>query len=86
MRFVVADNREIVKLSAPQAGGLTIHGKFKPRRRVLELTDAQAALFEPGLVAAVAAKVLYAPAGWPAASEAEVEVDEPEVETEADEE
>jgi hypothetical protein len=80
MRFVVADNREVVKLSAPQAGGLTVHGKFKPRRRVLDLTDAQAALFEPALVAAVAAKVLFAPAGWPAvrAEDIEVEVDEPD--------
>jgi hypothetical protein len=86
MRFVVADNREVVKLSAPSAGGLTIHGKFKPRRRVLDLTDAQAALFKTGLLAAVAAKVLYAPAGWPAADAPapaavppDVEVDEPEV-------
>jgi hypothetical protein len=66
MRFVVSDNREIVRLSVPGTGGITIHGKFKPSRRVLSLTDAQAALFEPALVAAVAAKVLFAPAGWPA--------------------
>ncbi len=67
MRFVVADNREVVKLSVPGAtDGITIHGKFKPVRRVLDLTDAQAALFGPALVAACAAKVLFAPAGWPA--------------------
>ncbi len=81
MRFVVADNRDVVKLSAPAAGGLTINGKFKPTRRVLTLTEAQAALFEPALVAAVAAGLLFAPAGWPApealeADDIDVEVEE----------
>jgi hypothetical protein len=65
-KFICKDNREIVTLSVPRAGGLTVNGKFRPTRRVLELTDAQAALFAPALVAAVEAKVLFAPAGWPA--------------------
>jgi hypothetical protein len=84
MRFVVADNREIVRLSVPGDGSLTIHGKFRPVRRVLTLTDAQAALFQPALVAAVAAKVLFAPAGWPPPPEVEdeLEIDEPDVDEE----
>jgi hypothetical protein len=84
MRFVVADNREVVKLSARGAGGLTINGKFKPSRRVLSLTDAQASLFESALVAAVAAKVLFAPAGWPPAPAAPAPEPEPEAEPEAE--
>lgn len=72
MRFVVADNREVVKLVAPGgARGLTVTGKFRPVRRVLTLTDAQCALFEAPLRVAVAAGVLFAPADWPAKDAAE---------------
>jgi hypothetical protein len=57
-RFVVADNRELVELSAPGTGNLTTRGKFKPVRRVLELTDAQVALFSKAIDAALKAGVL----------------------------
>lgn len=70
MRFVVKDNREIVKLSAPgKADGLTLTGKFRPVRRVLDLTDAQAVLFCDALVAACEAGVLFPPEGFLKADE-----------------
>jgi len=72
MRFIVADSRETVCLAAPFAtkadGVLTVNAKFKPKARILELTDAQAELFKDALVEACTpgkGRFLYAPAGWP---------------------
>jgi len=72
MRFIVADNRETVCLAAPFAtkadGVVTVQGKFRPKARILELTDAQVALFETALTELCKpgkGRVLYAPAGWP---------------------
>lgn len=72
MRFIVADNRETVCLAAPFAtkadGTVTVNAKFKPKARILDLTEAQVALFEDALVKACEpgkGRVLYAPAGWP---------------------
>lgn len=69
MRFIVADRREQIVLAVPtdtaKGGVLTVTGRFPVSKRILELTDAQVALFEEPLVELCKAKVLFAPAGWP---------------------